>query len=718
MDIGTFTNHIKSLGKQDFDILCRIVLKDVFGLNAINVDGKGDGGADYITTDDMGTRVQVVYQLTTQKTDVKNKAYRDAKKAVEKLGAKRFYFLPTYNLSEVDARKLEMDIEDDLNIRTTVYTPKVMAESIISHKLVRKFFELTGVVDGTAQSAATIDYLERALHTYTFLSSDARNLKSQMYDDSILYILSDTDAGKKREDLAGETMKLLQLSESKRAILNGRIDALIQKGTIRNVGDGMVALSSETAEEIGNRKTLYHSEQSTFLAAQKDLLNEYGIGWDIEDSKKSSVWIANDIIYQQISGLKSAGAEISSPLYKNVRRNGLDKLRSHLLTNKRLKAPLIEEVVKKMVAMASSHPLVVKIVRASVYISLEGAKPLAAAKSLGVNNWDEMNMLIEPTVGIPHICSLQYSGRVNPYFDNAILSVGRAKELGIRMMIPYNYIKECAGHLLLARKYNAIDLNSDEMQYSRNAFVANYYALKSKDVPMPSNFLDYLATFSLSILHEHAVEKDWIREITTDLQSMFIQSGIEFLETPMFDESELRYIDTCYRNHLSPYNHKTNYLILNDVVALKCTNDRIIKNNEHWMILTYDNSLIKTSEDSFNQVWINNPYNFLDMTELTRELSENQFCSLIHSFAQYSERTLSIGARIIDRIVYYASENMQQWQFKQELEELKRDIIQSSTNSTMDYVDAKTDEFLQSHGVKIESGEDDNEADVQNDSML
>ena len=130
-------------------------------------------------------------------------------------------------------------------------------------------------------------------------------------------------------------------------------------------------------------------------------------------------------------------------------------------------------------------------------------------------------------------------------------------------------------------------------------------------------------------------------------------------------------------------------------------------------------SLIKVSEEAFNNVWINNPYIFLDMTELTSDLPDTQFCSLAHSLAQYSEHTLSIGARIIDRIVYYASENMQEWQFKQELNALKHDLIKSSATSIdLRYIDAKTDGFLEKHGIRVKNDDEDAEADIQNDSFL
>ena len=346
MDVDTFANHISNLGKQDFNILCEIVLKDVLGLKAFNVDGKGDGGTDYTVLDEQGKRDSCAYQVTTQKTDIENKAYRDAKRAIEQLGVNQYFFLPTYKLNEIETRKLERTISDDLGIIASVYSPRVMAEFVIEHKLVRKFLQMTGVEDGVKQSKDSIDYLEMALHTYTFLSSDARNLKSQIYDDTLLYILSNTEFGSTREDLINETKNLLKLSETKATVLNGRIDALMQKGHIIKSDNGSVVLSASMAEEIALRKNLYNTEQNTFYTAQRDLMEEYGVKWDASDSKQSSVWLANAIIDQQISGLASAGAKISNPLFKNARKHGLDKLRTYLLT-KRINTFTVEEVFKR-----------------------------------------------------------------------------------------------------------------------------------------------------------------------------------------------------------------------------------------------------------------------------------------------------------------------------------------------------------------------------------
>lgn len=61
---------------------------------------------------------------------------------------------------------------------------------------------------------------------------------------------------------------------------------------------------------------------------------------------------------------------------------------------------------------------------------------------------------------------------------------------------------------------------------------------------------------------------------------------------------------------------------------------------------------------------------------------------------------------------------MQQWQFKQELAALKKDLIKNSTSSTdWNYIDSKTDEFLEQHGIRVNEEDEEIEADVQNDSL-
>ena len=193
MDIETLTNHIAGLSKHYFDNACKIVLNDVFGLNAINVDGKNDGGTDFTAFTSSGDRINAGYQITTQKSAIKAKAYKDAKKSIEKLKVTRFYFFTTFNLDEIETRKIENEISKELNISSTCLSSRHIAGLILSENLLNKFLDESNypLPQGFTSS---FDYREMALHSYTILSDDATQMKSSIYDDTILFQLSNIES--------------------------------------------------------------------------------------------------------------------------------------------------------------------------------------------------------------------------------------------------------------------------------------------------------------------------------------------------------------------------------------------------------------------------------------------------------------------------------------------------------------------------------------------
>ncbi|MHA1280287.1 MAG: hypothetical protein ACTSQ8_24195 [Candidatus Helarchaeota archaeon] len=710
MDQETLTNHISKLGKHYFDNACKIVLKDVFNLHPINVDGKNNGGTDISAYNIFGESLRVAYQITTQKTDIKNKAYKDAAKAIKKLDVNRFYFLTTYILDETEARKIENDITKELKIQSYCLSSKHIAGLILSENLLNKFLDESNYPLPHMASSTLTDYREMALHMYTLMSGDAISLKGGIYDDSILFVLSNNEP-LNQNDLIQKVIEFLGISETKEDELQRRIGALFGKEKLKRTEEGLITLNENSRANIEARKKVYEIELSNLVSAQVDLLrNEYQTDWTIEDSKKVAIWIANTFINEQISNLKDAKASIVSNSIFQLVDGGLDNIKSFLKKDKSIDSEHIDELVGKLLKLASNHPLITKITRASIYLALEGADPVSSAKALGASRWSDFKILIEPTVAIPYTCSQLYLGQVNRYFDMSIKSIRRAKKLGASLYIPFFYINECAGHLLQARKYKDLELDENELQYSTNAFVANYYALKLRKARVPANLMEYLCTFSTAIKTERSDVKEWVRSIMTDIQSILNRASIDFVEVPFYTHEDCSEFEREYAFYLTESQiDKPGHLINHDVYALQFTNDRITKEYEHWIILTYDKSLIHFSKSEKYKGWINNPIKFLDMTEVTRPLSETHFISLVHSVATYSEKTLSAGARIIDRIIQYASTEMQNWQFKKDIEKFKKELISNIDLDTPELnleIDKKTDEFLESRGIKLKIKEE------------
>ncbi len=715
MDKETLTNHLSHLGKRDFEIACRIVLRSVFHLNAINVDGRGDGGTDFISVTGDGTRSNAAYQITTQKKDIERKAYKDAKKAFEKLRADRFYFFTTLSLSETDARKIEDDITNQLQIQSICFGSGHIAGFLLEEQLLNTFLDESSY-PLPRSLAQCPDYREMALHAYTLMSRDARNMREGIYDDTILFVLSEEHAAD-QDALANNVAKFLALTGGRDQLIRNRIGALFGRQLISRLGDGTIGLSPRASDDLTLRKRIYERELSDLAAAQMDLMRrDFKSDWSMDDSRSVSVFIADVHIARQIEVLKDVKAGVViNPIF-HIEEKGLHNLKEYLETQRNVPRQDLNLAVEKLIETAADHPLINKLARASVYVALEGANPIASAKALGAARWTDFDILLEPTVAIPWLCSQLYEGKVNRFFDLSKKAVKRAKKLGARPHITYFYINECAGHLLRARKYHGLELLPEELCFSPNAYISNYYSLKSQGVSVPGDLLQYLRTFSPSVHLERHDMRAWVRAVMTDLQTLLTKSGIAFLETPWYTHDHCAILEKEYAHHLNQLDiRKPGHLINHDVWALQCTNDRITQDGQHWLILTYDRSLIAVGRGDDYSGWVATPDKFVDLTEGHIPLAEARYVSLIHSLASYSERTLSAAARIIDKIVQYASTEMQNWEFRKALDDFKKNIVEKTdleAPNAFQQIDALTDEFLASHGVRVAERKLDDEEEV------
>lgn len=705
MDIETLTNHISNLGKTYFDKACELVLSEVFNLNAINIDGAYDGGTDILNIVD-GSRENAAYQITTQKTDIKNKAYKDAKKAIKKLGISKYYFLTTYNLSEIDQRLIEGKISEELGISAVCFSPKIIAGLIINDGKLNRLLE---IIDYPLprQHGNFVDIKEKALHSYSVFSEDAGKLKYSVYEDTILFALYNKP--QTEDELIASVLHFLNLSEEKESFVKNRIGGLFGKSLIQK-DEGIISLTSIATNDLNSRQSLYEIELNNLSSAQADLLKDkYNLTWTSEESKKISLWIANAYISNQLENLKDINVSIVNNGFYNIAENGVSKIRNFFIQDKRVKPEFVDAIVEDILDMASTHPLITKISRASVYVALDGNNPIASSKAIGASRWSDVNIIIEPTVAIPYLCSLLYKGNNNKYFKTSVKSVNQARELDSLLYMPFYYFNECAGHLLRARKYIGFEDHNKELEFSNNAFISNYFHLKNKGMKVPETVEEYLATFSNSIKTKREDIKSWVRSIMTDLQSIFTSNGIEFIDTPHYEDDDLQDIRYFYNDILEELKiSKKAHLFNNDIYTLKATNDRIVSNGETWVILTNDKSLINFSKTDYFKGWISSPFKFLQITELSKPMSESKLVSLVHSVATFSERTLSLGARIMDKLIGLSSSEIQNYELKAEIEKFKKETIESiniEDPNIYEVIDVKTDEFISKHGLMLENQE-------------
>ncbi len=717
MDVDTLANHISNLGKQYFDKACQVVLVDVFGYKAFNIDGPYDGGTDMVSIN-SGSKENVAYQITTQKSDIKNKAYRDAKKALKNLKISKYYFFSSYNVSVVDERLIERSISEELGVTANCFSAKTIAGLILSDGKLNRFLDLVDYPLPRGHGNI-IDIKEKALHSYGVFSDDAGKLRYSVYEDTILFSLYNDVLDE--DTLVKSVLNFLNLDEEKEDFIKKRIGGLFGKSLIEKDENKMIKLSSNAFEDLKNRHNIYEIELNNLSSAQTDLLKDkYNIPWTAEESKKISLWIANAYISNQLENLKDINASIINNNFYNISENGIGKIKDFFIREKFLKASDADSVSNDLLDLASTHPLITKISRASVYVALDGNNPIASAKSIGASRWSDVSIIIEPSVALPYLCSVLYKGNNNRYFKASVKSISQAKDLDSMLFMPYYYFNECAGHLLTARKYIGFEDQSEELEYSNNAFISNYFHLKNKGLKVPDTILDYLSTFSSAIKTERKDVKNWVRSIMTDLQAILTSNGIEYIDTPHYDEEDLEEIKYHYNDILEElYIQKKTHLFNNDIYTLKATNERIVKSGEVWMILTNDKSLVNFSKTDYFKGWITNAIKFLQITELSKPMSESKMISLVHSVATFSERTLSLGARIMDRLINLSSKDIQNYELKAEIEKFKKETIDSINFDDINaykIIDTKTDEFIIKYGLNKQEEDDDNE--INDDSVI
>lgn len=714
MDTETLSNHISNLGKRYFDKACSIVLNEVFDLNGVNIDGSYDGGTDIITFKN-GEREKVAYQITTQKTDIKKKAYNDAKKAIDKLGVEKFYFLTTYNLNEIEQRVIESNISKELKISATCLSPNVIAGLIINGGKLNKFLDSVDY-PLPRQHGNFVDIKEKALHSYSIFSEDTNKLKFSVYEDTILFNLFNKELSE--DDLISYVLSFLNLEDEKYDFIKKRIGSLFGKVLIKKNENNLIILTEKSFKDLNNRQILYEIELNNLSAAQTDLLqNKYNIPWTSEDSKKISIWIANSYISNQLENLKDINASLVNSNFYNISDNGTNKLKNYLLKDKKVEIEQVDEIISELLDMASTHPLINKIARASVYVSLDGNNPIASAKAIGASRWSDVNIIVEPSVALPYICSLLYNGNSNRFFLNSIKSINQAKNLDSLLFMPSYYINECAGHLLTARKYIGFEDQAKELEFSKNVFISNYFNLKNKSVKVPPTISEYLETFSSAIKSERDDIKVWVRSIMIDIQSLLTQNGIDVIDVPYYKEEETQDIELFFGETLEELHViKKHHLFKNDVYTLKSINDRIVKNGEVWVILSNDKSLINFSKTNHFKGWITSAIKFIEISELSKPMNESKLLSLVHSVATFSEKTLSLGARIMDKLINLSSKDIQNWELKVEIDKFKRETIESlniEDPEVYNIIDIKTEEFISKHGLNIKIDEE-----IENDDII
>jgi hypothetical protein len=700
-------NYIKNLGRQAFNSVATLILKDAFFIQAINVDGRCDGGSDRRVFKDSGGSTTAAYQVTVQDAQWATKAIDDARKSVRELDATRYFFLTSREHSNTDLRALENQITTELKIPATCLGAKEIAELIVRHHLEGVLLELTGVPSNIPLNVRP-DRKEILLYSYLAMSDDRRDLRAEIYDDTILFAVRPHENGLKRSDMVKEAISILGCDPNRSQKLESRVDALIQKGVLTRLPSDLLALSPDAQQALQVAEQVYQQEFNALTAMQMTIIHDQcKINWSEDDSRQVSLLLARAFIQKQIDVARYASMELTALGLVKYVGDPLQDLRDYL-RNAGISIPSIDGVILQLVDAANNLPLVKKLASAALFVTMEGANPLSSLKALGANQWSDVHCVLDSSVAIPYLCARMYSPTTGRFSGASVESIRLLQQLGARTYIPFVYLTECASHLIRAWDFTDIDGFDEELSHSPNGFIAHYYQLKLTGQQVPKTVREYLINIAPAIAKGQDDRGQWRRRIQAELQPVFRDYNVDFefvQNSPAVYRQEVEQEFSYVLAKLK--RNKPKVLTDNDVTILAHMKRLVCEKGLSHMCLTWDLAMVEAGHQIKDCGWIISPSDAADIIQPYAKGSASKLCSLAHALARTREVPYEIGGQILNRIIHYAKEKLQDWEFRKEIAQFKESLLKNLDVSQFDYrdqIDAEIEEFLKAHGVDTSSG--------------
>ena len=604
---------------------------------------------------------------------------------------------------------VENEITAELKIPARCLGADEIARYIVDRRLVAAFLDAIGapvVVNLDAQP----DRQEIMLHSYVALSRDTSVLREQVYDDTVLLALRAEGKPLDRATLVERSVSFLGVSIARGDFIERRIDSLLNTGKLEPI-DSRIGLTREQQSMIAAAERLYLAELANLADEQRAIVaKDFDIDWTPEKARTSSVLLARLFVDRQIRAAKHCSAAFNTLGFVKHIGDPRQELRD-LLARSGLPVGAVESAVRALVEHARDLPLIKKLVRSAVYSAVEGSSPMTALRIFGVKSWRHVDVTVDTSVAIPYLCASLFAPTSGRFSRSATEVVRVLRKLDAHLVIPWVYLNEAASHLLRALDYGGKMAEfSDDLRHSTNGYVAQYYSLRASGQRVPDTIREFLFQFSPAINKFHRNCPEWVRDVMSDLQPALRSYGIEFESLTRVRNNLRKDLEREYTYQLDQLRRvKSGLLIEHDVHVLAHARTRTKENGEARVCLTYDGAMIAVGRLVEGCGWIVSPQDAVDLIQPSLPLDEGKLCALAHSLAVLPERPGDAAARILDRIVVFARERAQDWQFQEQIREFKQDLLARIDLSDLryeDYIDQETDKFLKAHGIITDRSED------------
>ncbi len=680
MDAEEIQKRLTGLSQRNFKRIVALVLKHVLNYDAINIDGSGDGGSDWIAYEQGGQRLRLALQDTVQ-AGWEKKAVEDAKKAKTELGVNSYMFFTNRTHQQTTTAQLESKINRETGLSCNVFEARRIAELIFERGLGGNFLEALG--DVAARKPPGMP--EMCLAAYGNMSADRSNHRDEIYNDTIRIACFEASKPLPRKAIIDAAINLLATSTMQRPQLAKQLDQLISKGELCKSQDGSLELSTATRKNLSETEQLYLSDWAALETAQIQLMKASGASaaWTTEDSQQAAVYISRMFLQQQLEGLRRARIDNIITNWSTRLGNPEQQLRD-LLQQRGIHVRKIPKILKELTDLARGRDVLAKLTRTVTFVALEGRDPALNAAALGRRSWDEINILIDSSVAIPFLCEQLNETSETYHFALSGNAVRTFQDLNSHCFITAGHLEECAAHLIQAYRYQPVETDKDllkALRLSENAFIAYFGSLKEEGKLKDQTLPQFLAAFSrraVSAARESDLRKA-ARAAMPEIQSLLTMYNVSPCRPERksvltrFGELQRAFDLAC----LETGRDRQPILREHDVDALAHAARSTENEDESWMMLTWDKTFIHVAEKELPLAFVVSPEMAMDFAQPCRRLSDTQLCALAHRLARISSPSDELAARILDQVTRLDPEKLKDAIFRRHLLEFREQAIQS-----------------------------------------
>ncbi len=458
-------------------------------------DGWKDGGTDLRVFQLPPNPTPMAFQITVE-WDWKAKLLEDAEKVRTKLNLAHMTLVTSRRVPEADFQEEAERIWRSKNVRATKVDSQAIASIFFQQGRTTRILEILGIKTGTERARGSIsDARGDAAYSFVFFGKETHRFREATIESAIVAVGSLHREPVHRDSFEREVQQLLQLPDALAPRVSSVVDRLIQSGDLTGPEPTLV-LSPKLVDAARAIQTLRDSEWS----ALRDSVAEF-----IQAKTRVTRLPANslDAIMSDLGALllefaQSAYASLvsldtQSILTERIRER-LRHLHATLDSLSIAEGSERDDFLETLAELATNSPIAKCVLSGELFLSLTTSGTLQLIRALGAHSG--VQVLLEASVAIPMLCGLLFSPVRNSFSHAAHHAYLQLQMHGFSIVLPADYLEECATHLIQAgRDYEPIiDLDPD-LTASENAFVSHYAALKRDG--KSSAFPEYLRAFGL-----------------------------------------------------------------------------------------------------------------------------------------------------------------------------------------------------------------------------